>query len=298
MVHFPIVLILLTVPFQAVVVWKNWQQIRWTTLCLMAAAFISSLMVSTVFHALITPEAPQDILAIYTQHETFARYTLWMSGFTLVLKAIGDLYKVKRRSYDIVVLIAAIVTSVLLSVTGHHGAKLVHVAGAGPMGKYLMEHAHSGKDTHADGMETKDHHRDDSTGMEDHHSEDTTGMDMDGGKTHSENEMGNDHHGDGTTHDMDMKGMDKSKDMKDHDMNGKDKTKDIKDHDMNAMDKTNDMKGHDMKEMKNDSMKGMDMNHTNMPGMNMPGMNMKNPLDTFKFEDNNPARKKSKPRSE
>jgi len=31
MVHFPIVLILLTVPFQAAVVWKNWQQILVTS---------------------------------------------------------------------------------------------------------------------------------------------------------------------------------------------------------------------------------------------------------------------------
>jgi hypothetical protein len=46
-------------------------------------------------------------------------------------------------------------------------------------------------------------------------------------------------------------------------------------------------------------MKGMDdmkdMDKKDMKGMNMPGMNMQtNPMDTFKFEDNNPARKKSK----
>ncbi len=51
---------------------------------------------------------------------------------------------------------------------------------------------------------------------------------------------------------------------------------------MNMEDK-GDMKGKDnMKDMKN-------MNH-----QNMPGMNMNNPMDTFKFKDNNPAWQKAK----
>ena len=79
-VHFPLVLILLTVPFQAAVVWKNWQQIRWTTLFIMAAAFLSSLLASTVFHAEPTEDAPKEALNMFAVHEQYAFLTLWMSA--------------------------------------------------------------------------------------------------------------------------------------------------------------------------------------------------------------------------
>ena len=86
----------------------------------------------------------------------------------------------------------------------------------------------------------------------------------------------------------DMKGMNNTKDMKD--MKGMNNTKDMKD--MKGMNNTKDMKSMDnMKDMKGmDTMK----NIKGMKGME-PGMNMKsNPMDTIRFPDNNPARKKSK----
>ena len=48
-----------------------------------------------------------------------------------------------------------------------------------------------------------------------------------------------------------------------------------------------------MDKMKMDSSMNMkDMN--NMPGMDKMNMPMKNPMDTFRFPGNNPARKKAK----
>ena len=90
-VHFPIVLILLAAAFQAVVLWKpQWQQIRWATLIIMGLAFISALAASTLFHAMIAPNAPKEALAIFEEHEKYAQYTLWMSGITFLVKGIGD----------------------------------------------------------------------------------------------------------------------------------------------------------------------------------------------------------------
>ena len=308
MVHFPIVLILLAVPFQAAVAWKNWQQIRWATLILMAAAFLSALSVHTIFHALISDDAPDSIRTIFEQHDKYSQYTLWMSGVTLVLKVIGDFYKLRKRSYDIVVLASAIVTAILLSITGHHGARLVHVAGAGPMGRYLMEdHHHGGKE---DITGAEDHHsgdEDNEEDMDDHHSTDKTN-EMDGhhnaGKENM-NEM-EDHHGtekemeDHSGKNEDMNTMDdhsgKNEDMSsmkdihgNHkgEMQGMDNMKEMKDEKKQDM---KDMEGMDGMEDKKDN----NMPEMNMNGMNMPGMSMKSPLDTFKFEDNNPARKKSK----
>jgi uncharacterized membrane protein len=280
-VHFPIVLILLAAAFQAVVVWKpNWRQIRWATLFIMAVAFFSALAASTVFHAMPSADAPKAAKEIFEEHEKYAQITLWTSGITLLLKSIGIFFKIDRRLYKLIVLLAAIIAAVFLSIAAHHGAKLTHVAGVGPMGRYLMKDhggAHDEKD-----MEGMDMNVDSTMRMNDTHMNDSMpGMDTMKGMKEMDN----------------MKGMDKMKDMKN--MAGLDKMKDMKD--MPGMDAMKNMK--DMKDMPGmDTMKNMkDMK--DMPGMDstmkmddMKNMNMpiKNPMDTFRFPDNNPARKKAK----
>ena len=321
-VHFPIVLILLTVPFQAIVVWKNWEQIRWATLILMGLAFVSAIAASTIFHAHIAEDAPQAIMSVFHQHEKFARYTMWMSGFTFILKAVGDFYKIVRRSYQYIVLSAAIVTAILLSISGHHGASLVHIQGVGPMGKYLMTHDHAeGHNKSTDhGMENETHGESEHDDNDGHHDMDSTNKteNEDPGMNHDVNET--------MDHDMaphKSKEGDAMKEMDHGDMKStKNGTKKEMDHakDMNEMDHgdmkamkngTNKDMDHakDMKDKNMDNMQHMDNSDTHqmdmdkttgmtMPGMVMPGMQMKNSLDTFKFKDNNPARKKSKSKSE
>jgi uncharacterized membrane protein len=284
-VHFPIVLILLAAAFQAVVFWKpQWQQIRWATLIIMGLAFISALAASTLFHAMIVPNAPKEALAIFEEHEKYAQYTLWMSGITFLVKAIGDFYKLFRRSYQLIVLLFAIVTAVFLSIAGHHGAKLTHVAGIGPMGKYLMkEHGEKnmeGMDMQGDStMQMKDS----MPGMKNMPGIDTMkGMDMKNmpGMDTMKNMKGMK----GMNDMKNMKGMEKMKDMDMKDM------KDMKD--MPGMDTMKNMKGMDnMKDMKD--MPGMDSTKKmgDMKDMKMP---VENAMDTLRFPDNNPARKKSK----
>ncbi|MCA6441450.1 MAG: hypothetical protein IM581_16085 [Chitinophagaceae bacterium] len=291
-VHFPIVLILLAAALQVILVWKDLKQIKWVTLVIMGGAFISSLAASTIFHAEPSADAPKAALEIFEQHEKYAQLTLWMSGITFLLKSIGVVFKINRRSFEIIVLTAATIAAIFLSIAGHHGAKLTHVAGVGPMGRYLMK-------GHGEGGDMKD--------MKDMDMKNDTAMKMTDtmpGMNNMDNMPGVD-----TMKNMkDMKGSDNMKDMKN--MPGMDKMKnmkgDMKDmKDMNnmpGMDTMKNMKGMDnmknMKDMNNmpgmDTMKGMD-NMKDMKGMDMPGMNMKNnPMDTLRFPDNNPARKKSK----
>ena len=320
MVHFPIVLILLTVPFQAVVVWKNWDQIRWATLILMGLAFLSSLAVSTIFHALVAEDAPEAILNVFHQHEKFAQYTLWMSGFTLVLKSIGDSYKIRRRSYQLVVLSAAIVTSILLSIAGHHGAALVHIEGVGPKGNYLMAHDHTGghNESTDHGMDSETQNESEHDSSDGHHDMDSPsktengdqGMDHDANETMNQDMAPNKSEGDAmkemdhgdmkSTKNGTKEEMDHAKDMKDMKEMDHGNMESTKNGTKKEMDHTNDMKDKGMGDMIHTD-KGnthqMDMDSTKgmtMPGMIMPGMQMNNPMDTFKFKDNNPARKKSK----
>lgn len=220
-VHFPVVLILLSVLFQAVVTVKNWQQIRWATLFLMGAAFISALAASTIFHAMPSDDAPKAAMEIYKVHDKFAQYTIWMSGITLLLKTIGDFFKIHYRAYDVLVLVAAILAAIFLSITGHHGARLVHVAGVGPMGRYLMEDHHAKRDSPnmRNNMSGAEEH--DSSEMPDNHSmsKKDSMKDMEGMQS-MEDPKNNGNGEKRATHDMpmeqDMKQMDKpSMEMKD-----------------------------------------------------------------------------------
>ncbi|TKK66294.1 hypothetical protein FC093_17060 [Ilyomonas limi] len=323
-IHFPIVLLLLAVPFQAIVIWKpNWVQIRWTALFIMAGGFFSAWAASTLFHAMISPDAPKSALILFKAHEKYAQYTLWMAGGTLLLKGIGDFYKINRRSFDVIVLIAAIISAIFLSVAGHHGARLTHVEGVGPMGKYLgteedeknMENGTM--DMGNMKMDSAKKMSDSMPGMNNMPSMDTmkgmdSSMDMNGmdnmdnmknmpgmGKKDNKNNM----------KDMkgikDMKGMDNMKDMPGMDKSDKNKMKDMKGMDnMKDMDNMKNMPGMDTSGKKNsmNDMKGMN-NMKDMPGMdssmnmkdmgNMKGMKSMKLIDSSKPYDNNPARERT-----
>lgn len=291
-VHFPIVLILLSAVLQIVVVWKpGWKQIRWATFFIMGGAFLSALLASTVFHAMPSADAPKAAMEIFEEHEKYAQLTLWMSGITLLVKGIGIFFKINKRSYDALVLIAAIATAMFLSVAGHHGARLTHVAGVGPMGRYLMKgHGGSNNDNDMKGMDMGDSTmkmNDTMPGMNNMPGMDTmNGMkDMPGMKDMKDMDMKN-------IKDMDMKNK-KGMDMKNMDMKNK---KDMDMTNMPGMDTMSNMKNMDMTNMPGmdtmKNMKGMDMKNMK----NMPEMNMKtNPMDTLRFPDNNPGRKSKKP---
>lgn len=138
-VHVPIVLILLGAALQAVLVFKDWQQVRWGTLLVLAGGFAGALAASTVFHA--EPAGlGRRAAAVFAAHEKYASYTLWLSGITLLLRGVGDFFKIQRRAYEILVLAFALAAAGVLSVAGHRGAQLVYVEGVGPQGHLLSKH--------------------------------------------------------------------------------------------------------------------------------------------------------------
>jgi uncharacterized membrane protein len=130
-VHFPIGLIVLAFVFQAVIVWKpGWTQIRWATLFIMAGAFLSAWAVSTVFHAEFFTEENRSAQAVFNEHDKYAKYTLWMAGITFLLKSAFAVFKLNRRLFHSVVLVAATFTLFFLYKSGEAGAKLTYIEGA------------------------------------------------------------------------------------------------------------------------------------------------------------------------
>lgn len=267
-IHFPVVLILISVVFQAFCVWKDYEQIRWATFFLMTAGFFSAWAASTVFHADPSEDAPKAALEMFEQHELYAKYTLWASGLTMVLKAIGMLFKKNGRLFQIMVLVVSMISALFLSIAGHHGARLTHIAGVGPMGRFLeKEHGSMKK--------------------------------MENMPSMKEMEKGNN---------VNAKGKSKMDNMKDmgpmDNMNGPEKQNTQKEDpknemsDMKGMGNMNGGKGHQSQPSKANmkGMEGMKM-ADDKKSMKMPDMDMKNTMDTFQFDDNNPAfehKKKSK----
>lgn len=317
-VHFPIVLILLSVVLQGILLFKDYYQIKWVTLAVMGGAFLGSIFASYVFHAHIGELNP-NATKVFERHEQFAFYTVWMSGLAFLLQGIKLFYKLNQRSFGVLVFVAALASAILVSVTGHQGAQLVYVEGVGPQGKNLMKgHSHSeGMEDSHDGMDM--HSGDTTKGMKnmDHHGN----MQMDSGNTmpgmdHSRMDMpagnnsmkGMDHSKmnmpNNKTPNKGMEGMDHSKmNMP----NNKTPNKGMEGMDHSKMDmSTNktDMSGMDHSKMNmpnsttNKGMEGMDHSKMDM-GSGMKGMGqMKYDylIDPSKPYDNNPAREQTKPK--
>ena len=179
-VHFPIVLILTSAALQALLVFKDWQPVRWITLGVMAGGFAGALAASTVFHAMPTGLTPKAT-AIFSAHEQYAGYALWLSGITLLLGGVGEYFQLRRRAFEILVLVAALAAAGSVSVAGHHGAQLVYIEGVGPKGNLVMKgdhRSHGGADE-MPGMEMgapgTDQHGEAAGHREEDHNEPATG---------------------------------------------------------------------------------------------------------------------------
>ena len=368
-VHLPIVLLLLSAGLQALLVYKDWPPVKWITMGVMAGGFLGAVAVSTYFHALPTGLAPRAA-AVFAAHEQFAGYTLWLSGITLLLAGVGEFFKIKRRVYEILVLVSAVATAGVLSVAGHRGAQLVYIEGVGPKGHLVMKgHEHGGAEAMpAVEMVADGHHEKEG---DDHHDEappaasgpptnpgkpasnQMEGMDM-GGNAPAPAAKSNNQHSESMSGMGNMNRPEQSSSGSQQPTPRKSSVNDmpgmkLKNQPANGMDE---MKGMEMKGMNRkpeslrraeQRMPGMDMpqgkskqpagakkqpprkgmegmsDMDNMPGMNqpgsskqpassdmgamkgmpgmekgqaMPGMSMPaSPMDKFRFEDNNPARK-------
>ena len=337
-VHVPIVLILLGAALQAVLVFKDWEQVRWGTLLVLAGGFAGALAASTTFHAMPMGLAPRAA-AIFAAHEKYASYTLWLSGITLLLRGIGQFFKLQRRAYEILVLGFALAAAGVLSVAGHRGAQLVYVEGVGPQGHLVMKghHHDEGGPTAMPGMEMAAGGHDDKQEVGNHsenaapaqpaptakpHSADMPGMDMSAPKPASPARPTAKSGAMPTMPGMKMPAAKISQKMP-QGMKMSRPASPIQREEMPAMNNMPGMKGQpagakrpsrtqqniadmpDMPDMKSAPAPPMG-NMADMPGMgkdqatpatgSMPGMAMPNPLDKFRFKDNNPARTQPAPK--
>lgn len=139
-VHFPIVLIIIAFFVQLVGLFKFRDAFSWLTLFLLIFGFAGALLAAFVIHP---PAAnlPFHVRTIYEMHETFAYWTVWLSGGAFAVKLISQFTHRKNWiEVAVVVLLAGAATTV--SLAGHLGSQMVFIEEVGPGGRYLEQHTH------------------------------------------------------------------------------------------------------------------------------------------------------------
>ena len=135
-VHFPIVLLLMALLFQIISFFYFKKEFSWTTIILLTLGVITAWLASNTFHA-DAGELKGKAAEIFASHEQMALYTWWFALVAWIAKIISHFFFQRKLWIESIVTLLLIGAAISVSITGHHGAKLVYMQGIGPMGKYL-----------------------------------------------------------------------------------------------------------------------------------------------------------------
>ncbi len=138
-IHFPIVLLIVATVLQIWSLFGYRKELGLTALVILTAGVISAWLASNVFHVHVA-SLPESALRLFEEHERFAAYTFWFSSAAAVGKAVSYFLLARKRWSEAIVVLLLLAASVTVSITGHHGAQLVHVEGIGPKGQFLESH--------------------------------------------------------------------------------------------------------------------------------------------------------------
>ena len=136
-VHFPIVLLLLAMLSQLAVLFfpKN-NQLKWLTFFFLLTGCIGTFIaIQTAVH--ISGDADDKAIDIFEAHQRFGNLILWFSIAATVLR-FATIKWFKKKYLEIILTIVLITISVFVTITGHHGAQLVHIYDVGPNGNNVM----------------------------------------------------------------------------------------------------------------------------------------------------------------
>jgi uncharacterized membrane protein len=136
-VHFPISLLVLAVLAQLAVLFfpKN-IQLKWLTFLLLLGGCIGSFIaIQTAVH--ISGDADEKAIPIFETHYLFGNLTFWFSLVSAIFRFLTIKWFLKRW-LEIIVTALIITTSIFVTITGHHGAKLVYIYGVGPQNNGIM----------------------------------------------------------------------------------------------------------------------------------------------------------------
>lgn len=144
-VHFPIVLLLIAAAMQLFGFFIKSEGYHRTILALAALGYASAYFAAAWRHPHIDPEMVSDAIKyVFDEHQLYAKWAVWLGGAGALAKAV-ELYFKRKVVFVILTTLLLIGAAGAVSLSGHHGAELVHKHGVGTQGKYL--------ETHEDGPE-------------------------------------------------------------------------------------------------------------------------------------------------
>lgn len=137
-VHFPIVLLLLAVLSQIAGLFVFRYELSYVTMVMLAAGFLGAILATTLFHA-HAAGLPEKIHEVFEKHESFAEWTVWLSGIGLGAKLISHFFLKRKLIPELVVLLILLGSAYTVSITGHLGSQLVHIDAVGVQGHYVVK---------------------------------------------------------------------------------------------------------------------------------------------------------------
>lgn len=140
-VHFPIVFLLLAAGMQWAGFFVKSRGLHVTVLVLAALGYATAYFAAAWRHPHIEPEAVSAAAkAVFEEHQKFARWSVWLGGAGAALKGLELYFKRRRLVFAVLVALVLNGSAAAVSISGHHGAEMVHKHGIGPKGDFLEKH--------------------------------------------------------------------------------------------------------------------------------------------------------------
>jgi uncharacterized membrane protein len=140
-VHFPIILLIISFPFFIIGVFFKKEDFRLLAVITCGVGFLGGMAATYLFHphpSGLTVTAAKAL----EYHEFFARTTLIISGIATFTSATTILKTYRYKIIEYITSILLFLSIISVSITGHFGGTLAYVYGIGVDGKYLDIDSH------------------------------------------------------------------------------------------------------------------------------------------------------------
>ena len=141
-VHFPVALIPFAAFFQLLGLFVFKKELSWVVMILILVGFITGFIAANFVHPHVG-NLPQHAQQVYEIHDTYATWTLWLSGVGVLLKGMSHFLFDRKRWSEIVVAFVLFGSAFTVSMAGHYGSQLVFIENIGPQGNHLESGQHS-----------------------------------------------------------------------------------------------------------------------------------------------------------
>lgn len=147
-VHFPIVLLLLTVVLQLIQLFTMNRTMDWVVLLTVGAGFIGAYVAGNFVHP-HTEGLTETAKKVLEQHDKYAMWAMWSSAAAALLKLVSLFWFKQKRWFEILVFLVLAFSGYSVGWAGHYGSQLVYIEGVGPQGNYLGNEAEEGHGGHS-----------------------------------------------------------------------------------------------------------------------------------------------------